>query len=164
MPWTRGTSQPWADRSTSSWSIARGRPISRQSTIPSQTLSHTMSSRTQHRSAPTARSAAQYQVRGHVYIQWLFPSQHYRHRTAERGNRRLLLPNEFPYYLEPNLRHYVLWSEQRDLTQEGIEEVIAKELPNVDYVYWINPPALQSIPGWLIRSYFTLSLTSNNRL
>ena len=42
---------------------------------------------------------------------------------AERGARHIFVPNDFPYWLEPGISHYVLWSEQPVLTKATIDKV-----------------------------------------
>lgn len=64
-----------------------------------------------------------------------------------------VLPNDFPYYVENNIQHWVLWklgskictdeeiADAKRLITERISPAVA-----VDFISWTNPPGLKSIP------------------
>ena len=57
----------------------------------------------------------------------------------------VFLPNNFPYYLEDNISHDLLFS-IKPLNKHQIETIIQKELGNdSEYLWWINPENLKSI-------------------
>jgi hypothetical protein len=61
-----------------------------------------------------------------------------------------LCPNDFPYHLEENVRHWVLWKLLEPISHQEIHEAKQK-LRNqhkliVDIAHWVNPPNLKSIP------------------
>lgn len=55
-------------------------------------------------------------------------------------------PNEFPYYLEEGVQHNCIWS-TTPLNSAQIEAEIRKHVPGHEYVWFVNPPALSSIPA-----------------
>ena len=66
---------------------------------------------------------------------------------------KVLTLNDYPYYLDSNIRHYILWKTVQPITPLEIEETKAllqqheHQSPVTDILYWINPPSLQSLPG-----------------
>lgn len=61
-----------------------------------------------------------------------------------------LCPNDFPYHLEENVKHWVLWKLLKPISHQEIHEAKQK-LRNqhqsiVDIAHWVNPPNLKSIP------------------
>lgn len=82
-----------------------------------------------------------------------------------KRNRALWLPNDFPYALERDIEHYLIWSlrpfeESGEPPSEGtaaaalpvnvaIEAIISRHINTftTDYVYFINPPVLRSVPN-----------------
>lgn len=65
--------------------------------------------------------------------------------------RKRLVPNDFPYYFERDVEHWILWKLGGDgIAPTEIEEAkdeLRQKLGNVaDTLHWINPPALKSIP------------------
>jgi hypothetical protein len=52
--------------------------------------------------------------------------------------------NDFPYALEEPIEHYLIWS-HNTLPKEKILSLIDHNLPNKEFVYWINPPILRSV-------------------
>ena len=61
-----------------------------------------------------------------------------------------LLPNEFPYYVQEPIQHWVLWK-LGDLCGDGDVEWAKNELKERlgtihSFIHWINPPHLKSIP------------------
>ena len=61
-------------------------------------------------------------------------------------NHTAFVPNEFPYNIDPNIKHYLLWS-FRPLTPREIREKIEDHIASdqYEYVYFINPNNLKSI-------------------
>jgi hypothetical protein len=55
--------------------------------------------------------------------------------------------NDFPYHLAAGVRHYNLWC-NRPLPAERVEEEIERNLGvGMERVWFINPPALKSVPA-----------------
>jgi len=61
-----------------------------------------------------------------------------------------LVLNDFPYYLEDNVEHWILWKLGGPCTDEDIEKAKAqlkKDRGDVEeFLHWINPPHLMSLP------------------
>jgi hypothetical protein len=60
-----------------------------------------------------------------------------------------LVPNDFPYFVEDNIHHFILWKTKEPVSDDEIETVkneLRKDYGAVDILNWVNPPALQSIP------------------
>jgi hypothetical protein len=67
-----------------------------------------------------------------------------------REVKKVLKPNDFPYYFAEGIEHWCLWKVCEDVTDEEIEEA-KKDLQEmhgdvVDYLSWRNPPHLKSLP------------------
>lgn len=63
--------------------------------------------------------------------------------------RKVLTPNDFPYNMESNVEHYILWKTKEALTPTDIDEAkreLSTRLPVVKTLHWINPPHLKSLP------------------
>lgn len=65
--------------------------------------------------------------------------------------RKRLVRNDFPYYFATNVEHWILWKLGGDnISSDEIDqakEKLRQELGNVeDFLHWVNPPALKSIP------------------
>ncbi|OEU20865.1 hypothetical protein FRACYDRAFT_234497 [Fragilariopsis cylindrus CCMP1102] len=72
----------------------------------------------------------------------------------------LLVPNDFPYYVEDNVVHYVLWKYNNSNANNNIPTSITEKEINdaqrilernpainaTEILYWSNPPHLKSIP------------------
>ena len=62
----------------------------------------------------------------------------------------ILMENDFPYFLEENIVHYVLWKIKEPITQQEIldarEELQSEKIKALGILQWVNPPYLQSIP------------------
>ncbi|KAL1920967.1 uncharacterized protein VTP21DRAFT_11602 [Calcarisporiella thermophila] len=54
--------------------------------------------------------------------------------------------NDFPYALEPEIQHHVLWS-PAPIDASTVKAIVDKELPNREWVWFINPVKYQSIPS-----------------
>eukprot|EP00887_Chlorella_sp_A99_P005891 scaffold1.g5891.t1 len=62
------------------------------------------------------------------------------------SRRTVWRDNDFPYLLEEGVVHLNYWSSQ-PLSATEVEERIAAELPtDAEYVWFVNPPVLQSVP------------------
>jgi len=60
----------------------------------------------------------------------------------------MLTDNDFPYWFEPGMEHFVLWCSKGVLTCEEIEmwcRRVEKEHA-CETVWWCNPPERKSIP------------------
>eukprot|EP00878_Enallax_costatus_P001268 GHUV01001412.1.p1 GENE.GHUV01001412.1~~GHUV01001412.1.p1 ORF type:complete len:207 (+),score=46.43 GHUV01001412.1:94-621(+) len=53
--------------------------------------------------------------------------------------------NDFPYYFEDNVQHWLLWSTSGPLSHAAIEQETRQKFPDMDYLIFVNPAALQSI-------------------
>lgn len=66
----------------------------------------------------------------------------------------ILTLNNYPYYFEKNISHYILWN-TKELNEQEIIDIIENELSIIlnkstivkkkDYHYWVNPIVLKSI-------------------
>ena len=57
--------------------------------------------------------------------------------------------NDFPYYVQDGIVHYVLWKILEDVTEEEIQEARNKIIGTknaIEIIHWINPPHLKSLP------------------
>ena len=67
-----------------------------------------------------------------------------------REVKKVLKPNDFPYYFADGIEHWCLWKLCEDVTDDDIQEA-KKDLQSmhgdiVSYVSWRNPPHLKSLP------------------
>jgi hypothetical protein len=72
------------------------------------------------------------------------------HDMISKDVKLELTPNEFPYPIHNNMRHYVLWKLNGDITEQDIfvaTENMFKKDNVIDYMYWNNPLHKRSIPG-----------------
>lgn len=53
--------------------------------------------------------------------------------------------NEFPYHIDDNIDHKLLWS-TTDLTDVQIKRYLKQNFKNTKYVYYRNPPQQRSVP------------------
>jgi hypothetical protein len=63
--------------------------------------------------------------------------------------QKILVENDYPYYVENNIRHYVLWKTKESISEEEVlraREELTKKLQAIDILHWVNPPNLQSLP------------------
>ena len=62
----------------------------------------------------------------------------------------VLAPNDFPYFTEPGIEHWVLWKLYSKVSESDIvqaKQELMKQLGNVvDSIHWENPPHLKSLP------------------
>jgi hypothetical protein len=66
--------------------------------------------------------------------------------TSSEGSERVVwAKNDFPYALEADIGHFLLWSLQ-PLPPQQLEQLIRQRVaPDEEFVYFVNPPALQSV-------------------
>mmetsp|Transcript_14407 Transcript_14407/g.18823 ORF Transcript_14407/g.18823 Transcript_14407/m.18823 type:complete len:189 (+) Transcript_14407:112-678(+) len=61
-----------------------------------------------------------------------------------------LVKNDFPYYLADNVEHWILWKLGQDCRDNDIEnakqELQARLGDVTEFLHWINPPHLKSLP------------------
>jgi hypothetical protein len=77
-------------------------------------------------------------------------------KQKQRNVTIVLVRNDFPYSMEDSIEHWVLWKlggscvEQDDLlnAMKQLGDKVADQPHNkVEFLHWINPPHLQSLPG-----------------
>ncbi|CEP19289.1 hypothetical protein [Parasitella parasitica] len=58
----------------------------------------------------------------------------------------IILPNDFPYSVEKGIQHILLWS-QIPLSRDYIEHILESNYgsANYEWVYFVNPPEIQSV-------------------
>lgn len=68
-----------------------------------------------------------------------------------KSGLKKLIPNDFPYYLEERIEHWVYWKlggscDEGDVVD--VKRLLQEMYPNKDlqFLYWINLPHLQSLP------------------
>jgi hypothetical protein len=79
----------------------------------------------------------------------------FRQDCAQIGHEIVLRQNDFPYDLPDGVYHYLLWSNCKGsgtpttLSREFIESYLTISFPSTHYqtLFFVNPAALQSIPG-----------------
>ncbi|KAJ1967974.1 hypothetical protein H4R34_006330, partial [Dimargaris verticillata] len=54
-----------------------------------------------------------------------------------------LLPNDFPYVVEPSIAHYVLWYRAPLRDSPALKSYLEAALPDHDVLFFISPPHLQ---------------------
>ncbi|KAL6758128.1 hypothetical protein V8C86DRAFT_1550598 [Haematococcus lacustris] len=52
--------------------------------------------------------------------------------------------NDFPYWFEPGIQHWVLWS-SRPLSHQAVLDEVAGHWPGSQCLHWVNPVQLQSV-------------------
>ena len=62
-----------------------------------------------------------------------------------------LLKNDFPYHFDTGMTHYCLWKIEGQVSEEDIHQAITdlrleKAGQAIEFVYYVNPPHLKSIP------------------
>ena len=62
--------------------------------------------------------------------------------------QQVLVPNDFPYYTQTGIEHWVLWKLGGECSDEDIQKAIEelKERFGDDIICWVNPPGLKSLP------------------
>jgi hypothetical protein len=69
-------------------------------------------------------------------------------KNGENSEKMVLVPNDFPYSMQPGIIHYILWKRTK-IAPTDIEvatDELKKQLSAEDIVYWVNPPNLKSLP------------------
>ena len=58
----------------------------------------------------------------------------------------LILPNDFPYSVEPGIEHILIWSKE-PLESHWIESILEEKYGSsvYEWTYFVNPPAFQSV-------------------
>ncbi|GIL67994.1 hypothetical protein Vafri_21336, partial [Volvox africanus] len=82
-------------------------------------------------------------------------------------NRHILvMANEFPYYVDPEIAHLSIWCSNGPLSDETVEHLIAERLPSEteEYVWFVNPPQYQSIQEIWHCHVFVRNLKSTARV
>ena len=66
-----------------------------------------------------------------------------RHPEQPRLTWRL---NDFPYFFEEGIEHWVLWSATGSIPEDALrEEALRRFGADHDVLIWVNPPELQSV-------------------
>ncbi|KAJ1872325.1 hypothetical protein LPJ55_003207 [Coemansia sp. RSA 990] len=75
---------------------------------------------------------------------------------ANVNEQYLMIPNDYPYALPENTQHYIVWSKvpltPGTVPDHQVQELFAKKLDaqfgsdRYEWVWFVNPPHLQSIP------------------
>ncbi|GLI63396.1 hypothetical protein VaNZ11_006357, partial [Volvox africanus] len=78
----------------------------------------------------------------------------------------LVMANEFPYYVDPEIAHLNIWCSNGPLSDETVEHLIAERLPSEteEYVWFINPLQYQSIRAIWHCHVFVRNLKSTARV
>eukprot|EP00536_Pseudo-nitzschia_multiseries_P007720 jgi/Psemu1/324891/estExt_fgenesh1_pg.C_1840012 len=67
-----------------------------------------------------------------------------------RTPKTILVKNDFPYCVEDNIVHYVLWKLKEPITQQEIvdarDELRSDKIKALEILQWVNSPSLKSIP------------------
>ncbi len=61
----------------------------------------------------------------------------------------VLVPNDFPYFMDKGITHFILWKTRETVLPRDIEDAkkeLGKRMKVLDFLHWINPPHLQSLP------------------
>ena len=64
-------------------------------------------------------------------------------------SRKILAPNDFPYFTDKGITHYILWKTKSDINQQDIADAeveLRSRMEVADILHWVNPPHLKSIP------------------
>ncbi|ORX48092.1 hypothetical protein BCR36DRAFT_584406, partial [Piromyces finnis] len=62
--------------------------------------------------------------------------------------------NDFPYWLEPNIGHFVLWTSE-EFTREHAGKILHEKFPESDIIYFSNTPDKKSVKGVCHYQIFT---------
>ena len=52
--------------------------------------------------------------------------------------------NNFPYWLEPNIEHFVLWTSE-EFTREHVGKILNEKFPDSDVIYFTNTPDRKTV-------------------
>lgn len=71
-------------------------------------------------------------------------------RETTQEVQTILLSNDFPYYFEDGIIHYIYWKLGGDVIDSEVNLAASKLMTSVvgamDYITYVNPPNLKSIP------------------
>ncbi|KAG0050067.1 hypothetical protein BGZ83_005152 [Gryganskiella cystojenkinii] len=67
----------------------------------------------------------------------------------------VLKKNEFPYSVKKGIEHWLIWSRHALTDEVWIRRFLEERLPGRDYLYFINPPELRSVPSIFHVQVFT---------
>eukprot|EP00890_Picochlorum_soloecismus_P005374 jgi/Picsp_1/5838/NSC_03197-R1_sulfotransferase len=70
--------------------------------------------------------------------------RHVEPKDFRETRRSVLRENDFPYYMEGGIEHFILWSTS-PMEKEDIESYIAREMPGFEYLWFVNPVELRSV-------------------
>ncbi|KAF9932743.1 hypothetical protein FBU30_007393 [Linnemannia zychae] len=57
-----------------------------------------------------------------------------------------LKKNEFPYSVKPGIEHWLIWSRYPLTDEAWIRSYLEERLPGREYLFFVNPPELRSVP------------------
>ncbi|KAF9573473.1 hypothetical protein EC968_008449 [Mortierella alpina] len=66
-----------------------------------------------------------------------------------------LKKNEFPYSVKPGIEHWLIWSRHPLTDEVWIRRYLEERLPGRDYLFFINPLELRSVPSIFHVQVFT---------
>ncbi|KAF9585014.1 hypothetical protein BGW38_004267 [Lunasporangiospora selenospora] len=66
-----------------------------------------------------------------------------------------LKKNEFPYSVKPGIEHWLIWSRHPLTDEVWIRRYLEERLPGRDFMFFINPPELRSVPSIFHVQVFT---------
>jgi hypothetical protein len=70
-----------------------------------------------------------------------------KYTAIDDGKEKIVFTdNNFPYYVEDNIDHKLLWS-TKELDDVQITKLLKKNFKGVKYIYYRNPPSLRSVPS-----------------
>lgn len=61
-----------------------------------------------------------------------------------------LVKNDFPYYMEDGIEHWILWKLGESCDDQDIDEAkqeLRKKNKFTEFLHWVNPPHLKSLPA-----------------
>ncbi|KAG0348704.1 hypothetical protein BG004_004418 [Podila humilis] len=67
----------------------------------------------------------------------------------------VLKKNEFPYSVRNGIEHWLIWSRNPLTDEVWIRRYLEERLPGRDYLFFVNPPELQSVPSIFHVQVFT---------
>ncbi|KAF8951157.1 hypothetical protein BGZ52_013380, partial [Haplosporangium bisporale] len=67
----------------------------------------------------------------------------------------VLKKNEFPYSVKKGIEHWLIWSRSPLTDEVWIRRYLEERLPGRDYLFFVNPPELQSVPSIFHVQVFT---------
>ena len=84
-----------------------------------------------------------------------------REKVIKGAHGPILTPNQFPYWTETGIEHWVLWSPHGPLSPAEIRDAITAQRPSwVRRVFWFeNLPAVKTVPGiWHVQVFLRAHL------